>query len=96
MSDPAFNAFRDKLGDAVTVAINTGKRVSSRDMSASCPLGCSPDFRGRSGFRPFPWKAQQHFPLKENDAAQFIVGFDLGAGVGRYAELGRAYREKFP
>lgn len=99
--DEVFTRFRRKLEDAVTVAINSGKRVR-RVRGFSCPLGTA--MRGVFD-RPWPKPAASAWNIAPGDAADFAGGFDGdptayiedgGNGSGPYYELGKLYRARFP
>jgi len=92
--DPVFVAFRRKLADVVTVAINSGKRVGI-STEFSCPLGCHPEEEGVVS-RPCSWYACKLFVIDESDVLEFARGFDCAMGTGPYAELGRLYCARFP
>ncbi len=92
-----FEEFRDKLADAVTVAVNTGTTISDvgtglREDNFNCPLGCLTGTR-------YPLSADRFRPigLALEWAWDFIAGFDRGEEWGdtESKALGRAYRRKF-
>lgn len=99
-----FEIFRRKLADAVTVAINSGARVTVRRLNPhgflaaeSCPLGCLPSAIAERRFRPFG-HIDPSVGLGYEDSVAFAHGFDdrpNTLGDGRFYNLGRLYRERF-
>lgn len=99
--DAVFVAFRRKLADVVTVAINEGKRVGMGDGSCCCPLGTHPE---AVAAYPFATPAAEPFAITSDDAFAFIRGFSNATreapytayDSGPYYDLGRLYRTRFP
>ena len=101
--DPVFVAFRRKLADVVTVAINSGKPVgqTNQDPDCCCPLGSHPDAEADY---PFASHAANLFAIDSDDAFAFIRGYSQAVrddhykavDRGPYYDLGRLYRARFP
>jgi hypothetical protein len=93
-ADATFEAFRRKLADAVTIAINSGVPVSSHDyVGCCCPIGCLPGNRARPPAQQVANSAGA--PLWGLNA--FMGAFDKGIDSGCvYSALGLAYRKRFP
>lgn len=88
-----FEQFRRELADAVTVAINTDKRVGCGE-DCRCPLGVRTFSR-----HPITPIAAHVWGLSSNDAGAFISGFDgmprWSSDDQRFYDLGKLYRERF-
>lgn len=91
--DTVLERFRRKLADVVTVAINSGKRVSAERQYCHSPLGCHP---GAPFPHPTSGEVSEAFGIADVDAYRFILGFSGIAHTSPYAELGRLYRARFP
>lgn len=107
--DPIFDRFAARLADAVTVAINSGIRISASDKSCFCPLGClgnpDPNNKGYYYRRPIGALARSLDPCVEElppmAPLHFGSVFDEGnrfqiAGNEKYQALAMKYRERFP
>ena len=98
MNDVAFETFRAKLADAVTVAINSeAKPRVAPNGGTHCPLGCFPGVRHS---RPLAVELEGRGMGSEDDFAAFMQGFDSGPKhpmgySGPYFDLGVLYRERF-
>lgn len=88
-----FEQFRRELADAVTVAINSGRRIGEDNRAGCCcPLGVRTDL-------PFPggFSAEAAWDIHPEEAWEFADGFD-GEAAGDdspFFQLGRLYRQRF-
>jgi hypothetical protein len=100
--DPVFVNFRRKLEDAVTVAINSGIKVSASLQCNHCPLGCINNSvysrpNGAQARRAADW-----IDITPSMApTAFAAGFDghaaqLTPEITPYYKLGKLYKERFP
>lgn len=107
--DEAFERFRRKLADVVTVAINGGRRVTSDSRKwfalgggFGCPLGCvfTDAQVADANYRlaPVAGMAAGPWGLTIGEAMEFMIGFGDCGNIAPtpYFELGRLYRERFP
>lgn len=106
--DPIFDRFAAKLADAVTVAINSGIRVSARYKDCYCPLGClapdldpeaSNEFKRPCGAQARSYhESVRHIPdMAPHDFAyMFDTGKRIFGNNEKYQELALLYRERFP
>jgi hypothetical protein len=90
-----FEQFRRELADAVTVAINSGRRIGKDNRAGGCcPLGVRTD-------SPFPggFSAEAAWDIHPGEAWEFADGFDGDAtgdrGDSPFFKLGRLYRQRF-
>jgi hypothetical protein len=95
--DETFERFRRTLADAVTVAINSGKRVGADHY---CPIAC---FGETNQCKPPAGFVRQFltFQLPNGAPTVFTEGFDghemtSYRGVDSYYRLGQLYRARFP
>lgn len=95
--DEVFQRFAARLADAVTVAINSGKRIvlanAFSPSNCLCPLGCLPGMSYR-----FPWSNEdaRRAGISYEDFRDFITAFGRGTrAAGPYADLGLEYRRRF-
>ncbi len=92
--DERFRRLAAKLADAVTVAINSGKRVGGppRDHRL-CPFGC---LKGATSCAPFAQYGALELGCNEHEASDFMTSFDSGYDFQTpFSKLGLAYRERF-
>jgi len=91
-----FRKLAAKLADAVTVAINSGRKVGNRN-GGTCPFGCL--FPPRVP-RPGCWQGARVLGCTQEEASAFMTAFD-GEPRDRYTisepfyRLGLAYRSRF-
>lgn len=91
----SFDQFRRELADAVTVAINSGRRIGEDNgTGCCCPLGVRTDY-------PFPGglSAEDAWGIDSEEAWDFASGFD-GDDPGhrcdsQFFQLGSLYRQRF-
>lgn len=89
-----FEQFRREIADAVTVAINSGVRITDERGSPylRCPLGV----RSLCSTHPSALLSSRTWDIGVKDAADFACAFDgKEVRAGEYAALGRLYRQRF-
>lgn len=90
-----FEQFRRELADAVTVAINSGRRIGEDNgTGCCCPLGVRTDYAFPGGI-----SAEYAWDIGYDAAWEFADGFDGDGpsdyGDSPYFKLGRLYRQRF-
>ncbi len=96
-TDPEFRRIAAKIADAVTVAINSGVKITTLDdavdENCKCTLGCVGATNGNSHPYAMPGLFQH-----QGDTSDFFLGFEGGSEYRsgrRFYRLGLAYRRRF-
>jgi hypothetical protein len=95
-TDERFRKIAAKIADAVMVAELTGFATvsASNKVWLYCPMGCVETSEFRPTSRP---RVIRNLGMTALEFCDFTSAFDDGIGLKTpFAELGRAYRKRFP